>query len=220
MLFDRNFNPKPAFYSIMDFESDAGGNQKPIAVLNADVTSGSAPLTVSFDGSDSYDDDGSIVEYHWTFGDGDTSPGADVTHIYQAPGSYTAQLTVIDDQGGTGTASVDLTVDSDPSNVIFVQDVNISVLAVTSKKNAAQVEVLVLNSFGDPIEGVIVSGMWSGIVSGSISGITDSNGLAAFTSNTTHKSGMITFTVDNLSITDYQYDDSSNLMTSVFVVID
>ncbi len=219
LLFDGNFNPKPAFYSIMDFESDADGNQQPVAVLNADMTSGAAPLTVSFDGLDSYDDDGSIVEYNWTFGDGSFATGASATHIYQTSGSYTAQLLVRDDQGGTGTASVTVTVEPSPSNVIFVQDMAMSVIAVTSKKKAAQVEVLVQNTFGDPVEEVTVSGTWSGIVSGSISGATDSNGVVTFTSSTTPKTGTITFTVNNLAKTDCQYDSGSNLMTSSAVTV-
>ena len=46
----------------------------PVARLNANPTSGNSPLTVHFDGSDSYDADGIITAYKWDFGDGTNEP--------------------------------------------------------------------------------------------------------------------------------------------------
>jgi len=221
LLFDENSTPKSAFYSIMDFDSGTSSNQPPTAVLSLDVTSGNAPLTVAFDGSQSSDADGSIVEYSWNFGDGSSAAGASasVSHVYQAAGSYTAQLTVRDNFGSTGTASAAVTVEPNPSYVVHVHNIAMSVVSVNKNKNAAQAIVTVQNTLGDPIEGVTVAGAWSGIVSGSISGATDSNGAVTFSSNTTRKTGTVTFTVNDLSKTDYQYDSGSNLMTSASVTI-
>ncbi len=60
----------------------------------------------TFDGSNSYDPDGTIVSYLWDFGDGTTVPGSVVSHSYAAAGTYTAVLTVTDNHGLTGVDAV------------------------------------------------------------------------------------------------------------------
>jgi PKD repeat protein len=92
-------------------------NQPPSAVASATPSSGYAPLSVSFNSAGSADPDGSITSYAWTFGDGGTGTGATTSHTYQNPGNYTAVLTVTDNQGATGTASVAISVTTNP-NVI------------------------------------------------------------------------------------------------------
>jgi PKD repeat protein len=75
----------------------------PKAMLAANPTSGSAPLSVSFSGSGSSDPDGDVIHsYTFTFGDGKsvTQANPSVIHQYSAPGAYTANLTVAD-AGGT-----------------------------------------------------------------------------------------------------------------------
>lgn len=98
-----------------------GGNQSPIARMTATPSSGVAPLAVSFNGSTSSDPDGSIASWAWTFGDGGTASGATVSHTYTTAGSYTAQLTVTDNQGATGSTSAPISVSADtvaaPSNL-------------------------------------------------------------------------------------------------------
>lgn len=63
-------------------------------------------LSCSFDGSSSTDPDGSIVGYHWTFGDGSSGSGKTATHTYAAARSYTVTLMVTDNAGASvSTAS-------------------------------------------------------------------------------------------------------------------
>jgi PKD repeat protein len=50
------------------------------------------------------------LTYSWAFGDGVGASGSSVTHSYGIPGTYPVILTVTDDDGGIGTASVPLTV--------------------------------------------------------------------------------------------------------------
>ncbi len=57
-------------------------NQPPIAVMSANPLSGTAPLTVTFNGSGSTDPDGSVTSWLWSFGDGTSATGAVVTHTY------------------------------------------------------------------------------------------------------------------------------------------
>jgi PKD repeat protein len=80
-------------------------NDPPVASFTATPSEGSAPLSVSFDASASYDPDGLVSSYRWSFGDGASGSGMLVTHVYAAPGTYTAQLTVEDRRQGTSTVS-------------------------------------------------------------------------------------------------------------------
>jgi tartrate-resistant acid phosphatase type 5 len=80
-------------------------NQPPVARFTATPTSGAPPLAVNFNGSSSSDVDGTIASYAWNFGDGASASGATTSHTYTAGGTYTAKLTVTDNQGATGSAT-------------------------------------------------------------------------------------------------------------------
>ena len=84
-------------------------NKPPQAVISATPTSGSAPLTVTFNGGNSTDSDGTISSYVWNFGDGGTASGKSVTHTYTSAATFTASLQVTDDKGATGAATVVIT---------------------------------------------------------------------------------------------------------------
>ncbi|WP_416069904.1 PQQ-dependent sugar dehydrogenase [Streptomyces sp. ME03-5684b] len=86
------------------------GGRAPVAQAAASVTSGQAPLTVSFSSAGSSDADGDALGHSWDFGDGSTSRQADPSHTYNANGQYTATLTVTDSTGKSGSASVLVTV--------------------------------------------------------------------------------------------------------------
>jgi PKD repeat protein len=53
---------------------------------------------VTFNGSSSTPDGGTLVSFVWDFGDGTTSSGVIVTHAYSSPGNYTATLNVTDSE--------------------------------------------------------------------------------------------------------------------------
>ncbi|MFF3484594.1 PQQ-dependent sugar dehydrogenase [Streptomyces sp. NPDC002701] len=82
----------------------------PTAQAKANITSGKAPLAVSFSSAGSADPDGGALTYAWTFGDGGTSTAANPSHTYTANGQYTATLKVTDATGKSATASVQVTV--------------------------------------------------------------------------------------------------------------
>jgi PKD repeat protein len=77
--------------------------QPPTAQIAAPA-SGLVGEVLTFDGSGSYDPDGSITAYAWDFGDGTSASGPEVQHAYAQAGTYTVQLTVTDDGGLTGQA--------------------------------------------------------------------------------------------------------------------
>jgi PKD repeat protein len=89
-------------------------NELPVAVIDVTLILKTAQC-YRFDGSDSFDPDGEIVTHEWDFGDGNTDVGDVVEYCYEESGTYTATLTVTDNQAGTGSASAEVVVpDLDP----------------------------------------------------------------------------------------------------------
>jgi PKD repeat protein len=62
---------------------------------------------VFFDASTS---NGTVSQFRWDFGDGDTSSGQTATHAYEDPGTYFVQLTLVDPQGRTAVTTQTITV--------------------------------------------------------------------------------------------------------------
>src|SRR5690606_27975822 len=73
-------------------------NLPPVAFFTMNVNEGKAPLEVSFDASESTDQDGEVISFHWDFGDGNIGSGKQITHVFAGAGEYTVLLTVTDDQ--------------------------------------------------------------------------------------------------------------------------
>jgi PKD repeat protein len=92
------------------FTTTSPPNQPPVASFVANPSSGDAPLTVSFDASLSSDADGTIVSWDWSFGDGSTGAGASPSHVYTSEGSYTATLTVTDNDDATDSMTTTIAV--------------------------------------------------------------------------------------------------------------
>ncbi|MGC4110223.1 MAG: PKD domain-containing protein [Nocardioides sp.] len=95
-----------------------GTNNPPTAAFSAGVTNNS----VHFDAGTSSDSDGTITSYAWTFGDGATGSGQITDHTYANPGTYTATLTVKDDDGATATTQQQVTVLAPPVSTVVVAD--------------------------------------------------------------------------------------------------
>jgi PKD repeat protein len=70
--------------------------QAPVASFTANVTSGTAPLTVQFNDSSS----NSPSSWNWSFGDGNTSVLQNPVHMYITPGKYNVSLTATNGAGG------------------------------------------------------------------------------------------------------------------------
>jgi PKD repeat protein len=95
-------------------------NELPVASFRATPPDGSAPLSVTFDASGSYDPDGAVSAYRWSFGDGVTGSGMVVAHVYATAGTYTVQLTVEDGRQATDSASLEILVRSGSKYAIVV----------------------------------------------------------------------------------------------------
>lgn len=118
--------------------TEPGGNQAPVAVVDATALSGIAPLEVSFTGSNSTDDVG-VVGYSWDFGDGETSTEANPVHVFEFAGTFEVVLTVEDAEGLIDTATVTIEVEeNDPTAVGDFE----AVIAPNPSDNTANINIM------------------------------------------------------------------------------
>ena len=125
-------------------------NIVPVAQAAATPDLATAPATVQFSSSGSADPDGAIASYAWDFGDGTTSSDPNPSHTYAA-GTYTATLVVVDNEGGIGTAIVQVVSNSAPTAVAESD--------VTEGNGPLQVEFTGSNS--SDLDGTIESYSWN-----------------------------------------------------------
>jgi PKD repeat protein len=94
------------------------GNVKPVAVAGLDAVIMTYE-NLTFDGSKSYDPDGTIQNYTWNFGDGTLSSNAVDVHFWSENGTYNVTLLVSDNDGASNMASVLITVMNRPPEAFF-----------------------------------------------------------------------------------------------------
>ena len=97
-------------------------NNPPKAVIKQ-ITPKKVNQEVQISGGDSSDKDGKIQTYIWTFGDGTKEErvnASQVTHTWKSAGTYTIELTVQDDRGGTDTTQFQIQIKSDSSDGGFI----------------------------------------------------------------------------------------------------
>lgn len=190
-------------------------NQPPVAAVSATPLSGTAPLEVQFSSAGSADPDGSLAGYNWDFGDGSAQVvTAEASHVYTQPGIYTASLVVYDNGGLSATATVTITVSAPPVEQSLHIGGLLMQLNTTRGGSAATATVTVLDAQGAPVAGAAVNGVWSGLTSGTASGLTNAQGQVSFQSKRVKKGGTFTFTVSGVSAAGYTYDAAANTATS------
>jgi len=130
-------------------------NQKPVANPGGPYIT-KLNQTVSFNGSQSIDPDGTIIFYRWNFGDG-SSQILDISpeHTYADPGIYTVTLTVVDDDGRSSMANTTATIQS----VIFINDPPVATYNAPSTVTVGQ-EMSFDASLSNDTDGTIVGYRW------------------------------------------------------------
>jgi PKD repeat protein len=204
--------------TVTDNEAATDSVSKPVTVTApnvppvADFTFTTNCLTADFTDA-STDSDGTVVGWDWDFGDGNTSTAQNPSHTYAADGTYTVTLTVTDDDAATGFVSKPVTVADCGGVEIFVNDITQTITKQGSKYNSTAV-VTIWDTNSAPVANATVYITWSGVVSGSASGVTNSNGTVTFVSSKLKSNGPFVITVDNVTHASLTYNPALNVETS------
>ncbi len=102
-------------------------------------------------------------------------------------------------------------------NEIYVADITMG-FKKAGPNYSGTATVRVVDSNGTNMEGVTVSGNWSGSVSGSAQGITLADGTILLTSPKIKNGGTFTFTITNLSKSGFTYNPALNVENSDTIV--
>ena len=131
-------------------------------------------------------------------------------------GSHVITASVTDSGGKTGSASVNITVGEQPT--IHIEDI-----AMNSGKAGpnyyALATVWIIDDVGVDVEGATVYGQWSDAVSGTATGVTDSDGKVTLQSPKKKKGGTFTFTVTDVVASGYIYDEGLNAETEDSITV-
>lgn len=102
-------------------------NMAPIIQMNTSWKRAAKFEPLIFDAGNTYDPDGYVMAYEWTFGDGSMAEGKTVQHSYTAVGSYSVKLRVVDNSGGERFAYVMAIISNKPPVAMPGNDTNATV---------------------------------------------------------------------------------------------
>ncbi|HLP60548.1 MAG TPA: PKD domain-containing protein, partial [Candidatus Deferrimicrobium sp.] len=177
----------------------------------ADFTFTTNYLAVNFTNT-STDPDGTVVSWLWDFGDGATSTLQNPSHTYAAAGTYNVTLTVTDDDGATDPVTKPVTVTA-PGVEMYVFNIA-QTIAKIGKKYQSTAVVTIKDTDNAVVPNATVYVTWSGVVTGSNSGVTNASGNVTFTSAQINRTGPFTITVTNVTHATLPYNSALNIETS------
>ncbi|MFC2140988.1 PKD domain-containing protein [Acidobacteriota bacterium] len=169
-------------------------------------------LTANFTDT-STDIDGTIVGWNWDFGDGNTSTLQNPTHTYVLDGTYGVTLTVIDNDGLTDDIGKNVTTGGGCGYEIYVNDIT-QTITKKGKHCTSNAVVTIWDTCGTPVSDAVVHVAWSGVVSGSDSGITGPDGTVTFESDRVKSTGPFIVTVADVTHATRTYNPALNNETS------
>jgi PKD repeat protein len=110
-------------------------NAPPVSSFTVSENAVEVYTYIYFNGSDSTDPDGTIVEFTWNFGDGEMASGMYSNHFYTSIGTYIVILTVVDNEEANNISSVEITVtggggplpNHPPDAIIYVSETTIEI---------------------------------------------------------------------------------------------
>jgi PGF-CTERM protein/PGF-pre-PGF domain-containing protein len=116
-------------------------DEPPTARADAKPDNANVSETVTFDGSNSSDAEGAIASYTWTFADGTTKQGENVTHSFGETGTHDVTLTVEDSAGNTDSTTVTVNVE-DSSTQKGIEFVNESTIEITGEYETVVIDTV------------------------------------------------------------------------------
>ncbi len=191
-----------AYAAVMAAGGGGGGDVTPPVLSNfseTDITTTSAVINwTTNEPADSYVDYGVDTAYNSALV---TSHSMELTGL-TANTTYTYTVESTDGSGNTGTAGpfTFTTLDEGGGGDAYMYVYSIDMaLGARGRNILAYATVTIVDSDGNPVSGATVSGSWSGVVSGSASGITGTDGSVTLASPKTKTSGTFTFTVGDVT---------------------
>jgi parallel beta-helix repeat protein len=110
---DNEYSWSDPVYKTVTIKEVTIENDNPVAATNGPYTA-YINDTITFDASESYDNDGTIIKYKWDFGDGNTKEGETATHTYTEENQYIVTLTITDNLGAQDTKTTTATIITQP----------------------------------------------------------------------------------------------------------
>jgi glucose/arabinose dehydrogenase/PKD repeat protein len=130
------------WYGIYRIAYSSNQNQPPTVIATFDVQYGPSPLTVQFTAEESSDPEGSEIQFHWDFGDGEVSTEANPVHTFSTPGqspiAFNVTLSVTDNQNLSSHKTFVISVNNSPPQVQIVSPVTGSTIAVPGPNQSYQ----------------------------------------------------------------------------------
>lgn len=192
------------------------GAAAPAAVIGASTLSGPSALTVNFSANKSVGN-GNITKYQWSFGDGGSSTSANPVYTYKTAGTFTAKLTVTNQYNLTDTKSVQVVVTAPPVKSVAAGSASMMVARGTTA--TGMILLRVVDAQGRPVPNAVVTGTWSGALSGTSVAKTGTDGVVIHTSKPSKqvKAASGVYTLNSISATGYTYAPAKNVK-SVFTM--
>ncbi len=181
----------------------------PVAAFTGTPTSGDYPLDVQFTDQST----NTPKSWSWTFGDGGTSSVQNPSHTYSAAGTFTVTLTATNSYGSDAVTKTDYITATEPpvGGTMHVADI-----VVTSYGQGRWVygtgTVTMMDDGGAPVSGATVYVTYTGPTSGSLSGVTGTDGKVSFSASRGTSSGWC-FEVTNATHASLSYDSAANVVT-------
>ncbi len=205
----------------------AGGGNNPPAFSSDPIVKANGEEDVAYSGSiaeDASDPDEDPLTFSKTGGPAWLSVATDGT-LSGTPTSSDVGLNqftvqVDDGNGGTDTATLEITVDAAPPVTpdMYVYDIAMG-YRVDGDYKYAQATVTIKDDTGAAVSGASISAAWSGLIKRATTGVTLADGTVMIESPGTKKSGDVTFTVNDVTATGYNYNSSLNIETSDTVTL-
>ncbi|MEM9773706.1 MAG: PKD domain-containing protein [Chloroflexota bacterium] len=118
LITDNGGRQAKSYRVLITLEEPPPPNEPPTASIRSSVLSGLTGVAVDFYVDTFADSDGSVEYYEWDFGDGSATVGPHIVgggipivpHTFDNPGSYTAKLTIWDNDGDTASEQINLVI--------------------------------------------------------------------------------------------------------------